>query len=77
MSAEKIIPIESLITVTELKKIINSLPEKDANGEDFNVHIAEGARQRYSLMPEEFILEPTNRKLLDGSFGVELTICTA
>ena len=74
---EVVIPIESLITVAQLKAIVNSLPNKDNDGEDFHVHLAEGTISRHSLLPGELILEKTSRQLANGSFGVELTICAS
>lgn len=72
---EEIIPIPECITVAQLKELVNKLPEKDIEGNDFHVHMAEGTSHRYTLLPGEFVLEKTNRKTADGSFGVELTIC--
>lgn len=73
-SNEVVIDLPNGISVSELKRILNTLPDKDAEGKDFQVHLSEGTSCRHSLLPAEFVLETTTRKTADGTFGVELNI---
>lgn len=69
-----ILKFDDGLNIAELKDILMGMPEVDAEGKPFKVLIAEPNQGGCTVPAEVVEIEETKRRLVDGSFGKQITL---
>jgi hypothetical protein len=61
-------------TIKQMKDLLRHAPEVDADGKEFLVLIRGGGEDEFTLPINDIVLEGTERKLVDGTFGYQVIL---
>lgn len=75
MSSNQPLRFSGGITVTQMKEFLANAPEVDADGKPFILFMEiPPSNDEYIVGVEGILIEETQRRLADGTFGTQITL---